>query len=384
MTESTNGFPRSNEENLYVTKYYYSWLKLRFRYTEISTATMATAGTATAMLFSLPLELIDMILRLVMKRLLRLMTTRASPISIIEEYRALLLVCKTFKYCLENSSLRIGMRYTAIRMKGDPKAYFVPKVAEITDSNIKHFKPRRIFTTWSDVFKVYQKVMFRYAYSNFGEGHFDKLGKFWLNHHCTVVDLDYIWNTVPEETIAELVLLLGRMVERRGRPPNDMPNPAWSRGAKFWIPNATQEIGYPVGNVVNAIKTLWTGINYNFQYIFSVRDWAAPHDPTLCGSKIAPEVKEWWIWPRGNDSYYYNGLISGYHNSKAWVLQMGHAKLYTNFEQFEQIGDFENCKPSKSIYQKCWVSEWPRLFPAIVDKEMWISEMNEKGKSVKS
>jgi hypothetical protein len=318
--------------------------------------TTATATTTTT-LFSLPQELIDMILHFVMKHLLRLMTTRATPISIIGEYRALLLVCKTFKCCLESSSLRIGMRYTAIP---GPENYLIPKVAEITDRNVKYFKPRRIFTTWSDVFKVYQKVMFRYAYPNFGEGHFNKLGKFWLNHHCTVIDLDYMWDTIPEDTISELVLLLGPMVGRRGRPPNDISYPAWSREAKIWIPCATQEIGYYVGDVVNAAKTLWTGYNFKCQFIFSVRDWEAPHDPTLCGSKIAPEVKEWWIWPREEDRDHYTGLISGYHDNKAWVLQMRHAKLYTNFEQSEQIEGFENCKPSKSVYQECWVSEWPR------------------------
>jgi hypothetical protein len=325
---------------------------------------MATTTATTTTLLSLPLELVDMILSLVMERLLSLMTTRAVPISIIGEYRALLLVCKTFKYCLENSPLQIGMRYTAIPMKECPK-YLVPKVAKITNDNIRRFKQRRIFTRWVDVFKVYQKVMLRHAYPNFREAHIDKLGKFWLNHRCEVVELDYMWDVLPEETIAELLLLLGQTLKRCGRPPNNMPRPVWSILAERWIQWAIAAIGYRVGDVVNAIKTFWTGFS-DCPYIFSVRDWEAPHDPTLRGSKIAPEVQEWWIWRRGEDSLFYTGLISGYHDNKAWVLRMSQAKLYTNFEQSEQIGDFGNCKPSTSLYQTCWVSEWPRPFPAQV------------------
>lgn len=126
-----------------------------------------------------------------------------------------------------------------------------------------------------------------------------------------------------------------------------------------------------MGETIHVLRTLWGNC---CRFAYSVGDWTTPDDPKLCSSIIAPEVREWWVWQRGESGHM--KVFTGYHEKKAWVCWQG-KELYTNFEQIEQIGDFQGNELLISGYQNCWVSKWPHIAETYIDEVSWSSEISE-------
>ena len=314
--------------------------------------------------FVLPNELIDNILHLVIMNLLDLMTTRVAPISVVRDYRALLLTCKYFKAYFDRPSPRIAMRHTAVSLLPNPSdfddfdEFLVPQMWLVqADNSLIAFNKRtrntpvsllRVWQQWVDIFQVYQKVSARSARPNFRKDCFDVLGKFWLNPKLRLRDLERLCG---RKTAPQLLLLLGPALQRRACPLHEFvphPHKSWDWKPEFWVEETNSSLNYHVGDVLNIIKTYWSTLNC--QYVYSVRDWRHPSHG-WSGSAIAPEVSEWWIWW----GIWNEELVTGYHQEKAWVFEVVRGVLWTNFEPGSAIGWDLVTEP---IFQKCWVSQW--------------------------
>ena len=198
---------------------------------------------------------------------------------------------------------------------------------------------------------MYQRLTVQFAVDNFRNDHVDKLGKFWLNEFLKLSDLKGIFSGCSETIVAGLILLLGPVVERQGRPPHELRSRAFTN-ASHWIRRFTRDKKYPLGEVERAIKTHWEETVSCGRIVFSVRDWATP---SMTSAEISPDVKEWWVWYK-SDEYFEQRVISGYYEDKAWVC-WGGERLYTNFEQLEQIGPFEgNDLIDDMVYGSYWRS----------------------------
>jgi hypothetical protein len=305
-------------------------------------------------LMDFPREIVDIILSYVIKKLFDRMITQEVPVSILREYRALVLTCKTFKLSLENMRPKAAMLplkrpFEYPEFDGHKPRYLVPKISFVYDDNIEGHGSN-IFTTWRDIFMIYQKLMARLAFDNFQDDHVNKLGKFWLNKYLTLSDLMGIFSGCSKTTVAGLILLLGPVVQREGRPHHEVRSHSF-RYASQWIGRFTRSKNYPLGEVNRAIKTHWGDAVASGKLIFSVRDWSTPNMSSI---DISPDVKEWWVWYKSG-SYPKLRVISGYHEDKAWVCWGGES-LYTNFEQSEQIGLFEGNKLVDGGYENCWRS----------------------------
>ena len=197
---------------------------------------------------------------------------------------------------------------------------------------------------------MYQRHEVGLSLNNFQNDHVDKVGKFWLNECLKLSDLKGIFSGCSEAIVAGLILLLGPVVERQGRPPHELRSRAF-KNAYHWIRRFTGDEKYPLGEVNRAIKTYWEETVSCGRIVFSVRDWATP---SMSSVEISPDVKEWWVWYK-SDKYFEQRVISGYHEDKAWVC-WGGERLYTNFEQSEQIGVFEGNELIDGNYGSYWRS----------------------------
>jgi hypothetical protein len=305
-------------------------------------------------LMDFPREIVDIILSYVIKKLFDRMITQEVPVSILREYRALVLTCKTFKLSLENMRPKAAMLplkrpFEYPEFDGHKPRYLVPKISFVYDDNIEGHGSN-IFTTWRDIFMIYQKLMARLAFDNFQDDHVNKLGKFWLNKYLKLSDLREIFSGCPESVVAGLILLLGPVVKRQGRPPHELRSQSF-RNAYHWINRFTRDKKYPLGEVCRAIKTHWEETVSCGRLVFSVRDWGTP---SMSSIEISPDVKEWWVWYK-SDEYFGQRVISGYYEDKAWVCWGGET-LYTNFEQSEQIGLFEGNELIDRGYGNYWSS----------------------------
>lgn len=287
-----------------------------------------------------------MILNHVMMSLLVSLETVPTPVSVFENFRSLHFVCKMFNICLKNSCPQVEVDYSLARTKD--ALFFVPKIVDVPKNSDKTWKWSS--RSWRAHFLFCQNLMVQDAIDRFGSLHSAKLGKFWLNPQLVLDDLEDIYHSSSDQTVAGLLLLLGPLLERgidysEWRRTMDIP------GAIKWIESKRSE-KHTMGETVHVLRTFWDPC---CKYTYSVSHWTITDDSKLSSSIIAPEVREWWVWQRGDtDSM---KVFSGYHENKAWVCWQD-KELYTNFEQTEQVGNFQGNKLLKSGYQDCWVSEW--------------------------
>jgi len=312
-------------------------------------------------LFSLPVEVINMILHEAVTQLVDDMKSLALPISILRDYRSLLLTCKHFRSYLYNASPRYAMSYT-INLEPSDDEYHVPRIWQVASNtpNCPNAPNFRIATSYTEIFQVYQKLSIRYADMNFWQTPIldDKQGKYWLNALIEMVDLAHIFTfDAPGSTVAGLLLLLGPiLLLHKARTPTHLKH--WVRSIKVdeWISEAKKDLRYIFGEVVHVMKPRWDEL---CRYSCSVKDWSAPHDSGLTSGVVAPEVLEWWVWRGCSEGSDCDGFVSGYIGDKAWVFQMNEARLYTNFEPVERVGEFEFVEMAFR-YRWFWVSRWPR------------------------
>jgi hypothetical protein len=175
-------------------------------------------------LLSLPCEIIEIILNLVLHDLILCMKTRQRPRFIISQYRTLLLICKPFKILIDQAKPRLHMNFTVkYQQIGEHKGYY-PNIHFITDENIHEMEKdqlfkERYFRQWSIIFKVYQKICIRNADRIYhgAHTHLVAIGKFWLNDRVSLGDFRSTVHDHPEENL-DLLLILARPIQRRACP----------------------------------------------------------------------------------------------------------------------------------------------------------------------
>lgn len=308
-----------------------------------TTSIVRESTPSAATILSLPKEILDMILHHVVMPLLVSLETVPTPVSVFEKFRSLHFVCKMFNICLKNSCPQVEVDCSLTHTEDG--LFFVPKIVDVPKNSNKAWEWSS--RSWRNHFLFCQNLMVQDAIDRFGRLHHAKLGKFWLNPELALDDLDDIYYSSPDQTVAGLLLVIGPLLQRcigqsELRRTKDIP------GAIKWIQSKRSE-EHTIGETVHVVRTLW-GSYCKFTY--SVCHWTTPK---LSSSIIAPEVREWWVWQRGDNDPM--KVFSGYHENKAWVWWQD-KELYTNFEQTKQIGHFQGNKLLKSGYQDCWVSKW--------------------------
>lgn len=137
--------------------------------------------------------------------------------------------------------------------------------------------------------------------------------------------------------------------------------------------------------VINYVATGW----WKPRQLYSVRDWKVPQDPTLRGSLICPQAKEWWIWPYSFLNWASLHFAAAYVDDKVWVFDFSCVRVYTNFEFGEKVGEFGECRERGGVYLRFWERKWPRHIEtmglmSIADREEMRREAEEKGREAEA
>ena len=368
----------------------------------------AVPPIGTAMSRSLPYEVFKVIIQNVLVELVRMMQTFVEPISIIADYRALLLSCTTFKRIIEESRPRyylkdkpcsFARRYQISDDESDedddssttdesetdssefkigwacvleedasdeeqdfpeasnstrqwpPEDFPIPDIKPALSESISSQDEPFLRTTWRDIFQVYQKVMV----GAWNREESRRLGKFWLNPQVDIRDLA---NMVVSGTAAKAGSLLLLLHDAFQRTPIPLESNMRLK-LETWAMRFGCLLSHPFFDLENArycIRTNGTLTSSRpHEFIFSVSEWAMRDDPHLSAQLIAPEVKDWWFWHRSQNCYEM-WLISGYSNGKAWVIwrYWDTVKVYLNFEPKRPICGVLTFNTTEGGYQDYW------------------------------
>jgi hypothetical protein len=349
------------------------------------TFTTSDRSPAPSLLLTLPLEILEMILNLVLQNLLLQMKSRRRPRLILSQYRALILTCKWFKVIIDHGSPRVHMNLTAKRYRIGQYVVYCPNIRLVNDHNIHDMEKeplftKRYFTQWSVIFKVYQKISILHAHLNYDDPpeYLDAVGKFWLNDRVSLTDFRKIYRERYYQV--DLLLIMSGAIQKRAHPIEEScGDVATLPGLEWYLHRHTTNMRrvVDIDRVIRYAETGWSDL----RYIYSVRDWRVPGDPILRGSLIAPEVTEWWIWLRqsrqGQLEY-----ASAYLDGKVWVFDFASSELYTNFRQIVKIGDFGASTETRGSFTQGWVCKWPRFIevaggPSLRDMEKMRNEARE-------
>ena len=176
-----------------------------------------------SLFLTLPLEILEMILNLVLHHLLLQMISRQRPRLIISQYRDLILTCKRFKVVIDHGSPKVHTHYTAQRYRAGESVIYCPNIRLINDNNIHDLEKEPLFseqyfTQWSVIFKVYQKISIRNAHLNYGNPleYLHTVGKFWLNDRVSLGDFRNIYRERHYQS--GLLLILSNAILNRAHP----------------------------------------------------------------------------------------------------------------------------------------------------------------------
>ena len=262
---------------------------------------------------SFPVELLDVILGLVVKNLLKSIPKDAVG-RVLRQYRALILTCRMFNFVLDNASVRVFVHETYRYSPTGPEVLFLNPQTPFTPDHPK------ILTNWPSVFKEIQRLSVRHTEIRNVNSHAMALGKFWLNPTVTLDDID-LYHYVPYNT--NFILCLGPLFDRNKR--------RLKEDEREQIPRVPSP--YRVGEMVNVITSRNNQVRF-----YSVRTWGANHTDhrrpnwtsTLSSSMVAVQVSEWWVWKRS--SFYSQGTyMLGYYRENGWVVHLESGAIYTNW-----------------------------------------------------
>ena len=282
-----------------------------------SSQLICSEGQPGVTILSLPLEILDTILGIVIQDLVEQMNGHFMPAKVLAKYRAINLACKSFFYILANSPKTFTFR----RGRKEDQNWLKFVIQETMDTSQSMDEPddeTLLCKGWSELFQAYQKLSFKDCGPVVTPPWWNiDMGKFWCNPTITVHNLvNYApccWGSNEQ-----LLLILGDILSR---------NPRRLTGRQKNVIN----IHYPIlpyrrGRLMSSLD--W----YNNVYVFSVKSWMMPRNARMRSSKIAPEVQEWWISHSLDEEGNFSGYISGYRGCKAWVFNAKDLKLFTNFD----------------------------------------------------
>ena len=312
-------------------------------------------------MISLPIELIETIVNYVLMDLLYQMTkTREHPLNILEDYRSLYSVCKTFNYCLEHCRPRLRLalcRESLYHPQDKPRYFYVPDFFEVSpESEQEH--PRTVLNSWPKVFQQYQCFVVNNVYHNFQHetrNYHEQVGKFWLNPSLRFEDLNDLFRCKNGHGVnrASLLVLLEKLCTKA------LNKESWTHPVKgcwkiehsfnrfqhdFWWEGLENAKDPEIKNICGS---------FGNPGVVMVREWKARYDPQLSGANLAPEVKHWWVWRETN---YQKTWIAGYYEGRAWVFDLMISFLFTNFKPSEKIAGFGDWVEGSTSYQRFWQS----------------------------
>ena len=264
---------------------------------------------------TLPAEILDEILGIVLKHGMLESTKQQSPNISLRQYRALIMTCKLFKAIVDNACLKVTIRCVdLLTRRGN---YILEKITRILVSPWDDFKTADTqehcgrlcnhatsLKRWNGVFKSFQLVSVRHM-SSFNTA---SLGRFW---HNPLLQLDDFPHIDPP-----LLHHLRPLFERTKRPPTNVER------ERFVL---TPQLPYTHGEIVNVI----TRTNKKLR-TYSVRTWNATKIH-LCSLSISARVKEWWIIEVNFNQWITNTYIVGYYRKWAMVVHVDEWQFHQTY-----------------------------------------------------
>ena len=316
-----------NERTMFFLKERYPRGNKRCKAKVNTTCPPLTSSHPRVSILLLPMEILEMILRQTLESLALTMTVSEKPVYLLQKYRALTLACKPFHYVVECMSLKLKV----CQPNDWDNDLRNVKIQSVSGDFFQRWSAdRKTFycSTWREVFEVFQIFSVRHLPSNvhpYGVAcnYQDELGKFWHNRHINIRDLYRITRTIWEDDTeirlrpVEYLLVLGGIIQRSQRRLDT------EEMERIWKRHPTKP--YKLGKILH--KIWWNQID-----VVSTRKWVLGDEVEFSSKRIAPEVKEWWIWPQcGISILHFSGFLSGYHEGKAWVIDAWTREVYTNF-----------------------------------------------------
>lgn len=97
-------------------------------------------------------------------------------------------------------------------LETDDALFFVPQIVDIPKNSDEEWEtPSK---PWRNHFLSCQTLMVQDAHERFGNQHKAMLAKFWLNPELKLVDLDDIYSSSSDQTVAGLLLVIGPLLQR--------------------------------------------------------------------------------------------------------------------------------------------------------------------------
>ena len=289
----------------------------------MSTYAIRKDQTLAAPLNSFPVELLDSILGLVIKSLVQSIATE--PLcSILRQYRALISMCKAFKFVLDNAAVRVVIQHRRYYYSTrEFEALFLEPNTPIKQE--WNWNQTEILTNWANVFKTVQKLSIDRFKIDKDDNYATAVGKFWLNPMVTPDDVT-LHDYGPYDL--RLVICLRPLFYRNRRRPTENER---KRVLNLRSPYRPGEIVHVIpssDNQICACSFRTWGIGNNDR---KRPDWTN----ALSSWRVAKQVSEWWVWKKSlycrDDTY-----ILGYHGKNAWLVNLQTGGIYTNFPKRPQ------------------------------------------------
>ena len=254
---------------------------------------------------TLPAEILDEILGIVLKDGMLESIKQKTPILGLQQYRALIITCKTFKAIVDNACLNLTIRCGDIHYFKTTTRIVVEPWDDFTTTDTQNHRGESrchiaSLKRWNELFKSFQLISVRHM-SSFGIG---VLGRFWYNPSLHLDDFPFF--------VADFLQHLRPLFERTKRPPTNVEREQISLNTQLL---------YSRDDIVNVIterdKTIM---------MHSVRTWKS-RDILLSSRYVSARVKEWWIV---DAKHYYRSysFIVGYYGTRSLVIGANDWRFY--------------------------------------------------------
>ena len=290
------------------------------------------------LLLRLPVEVVIMIVEAILNDIVDhlIEDLPQRPITIFGQYRALLLVCKTFKSIVTQTRIIVSItedrRYGMAAWHGDGE--FEEPVHRTQKPTINYFRYgyNLQYHEYEDSTEYYsvgpflwswQQLYVRYLNIKDFSKVIKDVGKFYLSPTFTSHELSELLcrNTVEDKPT--LLLRLGQLLESKKQRATSIERIQYN----YWFTNSRAANTVNTEGNVSNIKGRDVTMN-------SVGNWSRKDDLNVSGSKVATEVREWWMWGEmieGHRAVNPELFFSGYVGAKAWVMDVNRKTVHKNF-----------------------------------------------------
>jgi hypothetical protein len=274
-------------------------------------------------LTSLPCEVVTMILMDIMTSLINAVAMDMfeddyRPISVLRQYRSLVLTCKTFYQIIRDTR-------TEITIMGTDHGFLVWWGTE-EDAPDEAEDGGQTHESFSELLKAWQIEALRRDLWIEGidvKARVQQLGKFYANPVLTACDVKEI---AVDEQINTWLLMLGQYFADRSREITLADNLKKRWKFKDQFQNYLNEI-YTHDGYVSVVEDV-------IDPFMSVENWSYQDDEEVSGLNISVDVKEWWVIFSGERELYFAGYAGG----NAWVFNAQSRRVYSNAGRWRRLG----------------------------------------------